>query len=233
MYSNISLTAYIHFCISFAMITGKRSILPNCRNAPRSVITFLLYQPPSCESMNGTVADYHKCRFIGRSKHFSFYRKTTITLPPVYKICRQICRQPFPTGVCQLQEKQQIYFSTSNYHCISRKQFFYSSVFYFISLPLHLSRRHPPPNVLDFLQAFPFYFSFPFPIQPAVYISPIAYNLTHIHSLYFPASTFLQQNSTIFIGSLIAPGGLPWQAFFPSLLDQSVSAPKNHRRAIS
>ena len=25
--------------------------------------------------MNGTVADYHKCRFIGRGRHFSFYRK--------------------------------------------------------------------------------------------------------------------------------------------------------------
>ena len=65
-----------------------------------------------------------------------------------------------------------------------------SILLYFTSFPLHLSSRHPPPNVLDFLQAFPFYFSFPFPIQPAVYISPMAYNLTHIHSLYFPAKHF-------------------------------------------
>lgn len=25
--------------------------------------------------MNGTIANYHKCCFIGRGKHFSFYRK--------------------------------------------------------------------------------------------------------------------------------------------------------------
>lgn len=44
--------------------------------------------------------------------------------------------------------------------------------------------------------------------------------ILRISTVYiFQPSTFLQQNPTIFIGFLIAPGGLPWQASFPSLLD--------------
>lgn len=169
--------------------------------------------------MNEIVANYHKCRFIGRGKHFSFYRKLQlrchlrirfVVRPAAIPFLRMRVNYKKNSKYTFLQAITIVFPANSSsillYFTLFRCPFIYPAVIHHQTFLIFY--KH-------FLSIFLSHFLFS--PQFIFHLWPIILRISTVY--IFQPSTFLQQNPTIFIGFLIAPGGLPWQASFPSLLD--------------
>ena len=110
--------------------------------------------------MNGIVANYHKCRFIGRGKHFSFHRKRQLRCRYIQDLSVNPPASPFLRMRVNYKKNSKYIFLQTISIIFSHKQLFYSSVFYFAIL--HLSAATTTKRLSLFYKRFPsISFSFP------------------------------------------------------------------------
>lgn len=111
--------------------------------------------------MNGIVANYHKCRFIGRGKHFSFYRKLQLRRHLRIRFVVRPAASPFLWMRVNYKKNSKYIFLQTISIIFSHKRLFYSSVFYFISL--YCIYPPPPlPSVSHFSTSISYLFHFHF-----------------------------------------------------------------------